>query len=86
MGTIRKMIRSGSLVVVKLYPSTKVGYRIRRAEVESILLERKRDAKKQPDRVCSCKANVLAIIIAAKLPTTNFNTTGFLRPYIQFPD
>jgi excisionase family DNA binding protein len=46
VGKVRKMIRSGSLVVVKLNSNATGGYRIRRAEVESILSERKREAKK----------------------------------------
>ena len=46
VGKVRKMIRSGSLVVVKLNSNATGGYRIRRAEVESILAERKRETKK----------------------------------------
>ena len=46
VGTVRKMILYKSLVAVKLNSNATGGYRIRRAEVESILAERKREAKK----------------------------------------
>ena len=46
VGTVRKMILYKSLVAVKLNSNAAGGYRIRRAEVESILAERKRETKK----------------------------------------
>ena len=46
VGTVRKMILYKRLVAVRLNSNATGGYRIRRAEVESILSESKREAKK----------------------------------------